>query len=347
VHPKNKRDVGNRLAHIALKKVYKKDVVYSGPVFNSLNREANKLKVFFDYVGDSLKINNGKTLAGFELIDESGNRLPATATIKNNVIGLFHPNIENPVGLCYGWAPFPNCNLVNSAELPALPFRAALPGYDIVDLMNKNRITIIGFGDSITKGYRPGVRLHQTFCALLERDLRELGFNVIVTNIGKGRERTDQALDRLINQVVSRNPDIVLLMYGTNDSHIDVGKDSSRLDIDKYKVNLHELIKKLREANIQPVLMTEPRMTNSAKAKENEPYASNDMNFMLQDYVNICQEIAKEEKVEFVDHFQIWTKSEKAGQNLDEWLTDGVHPNPEGHKKIAEAILPVLLKTLK
>ena len=126
-----------------------------------------------------------------------------------------------------------------------------------------------------------------------------------------------------------------------------MGKDTSRLDIDKYKANLHELIKNLRDANIQPVLMTEPRMTNSAKAKENEPYKNNDMNFMLQGYVDICRKVAKEEKVEFVDHFQIWTKSEKLGQNLDEWLTDGVHPNPEGHNKMAETILPVLLKILK
>jgi lysophospholipase L1-like esterase len=135
-------------------------------------------------------------------------------------------------------------------------------------------------------------------------------------------------------------------MYGTNDSHIDVGKETSRLAIDKYEANLHEIIKKLRKAKIKPVLMTEPRMTNSASAKENEPYKNNDMNFKLREYVDICRKVAKEEKVDFVDHFQVWTENEKSGQDLDEWLTDGVHPNPKGHKKMAETILPVIRKII-
>jgi len=74
---------------------------------------------------------------------------------------------------------------------------------------------------------------------------------------------------------------------------------------------------------------------------------SNDMNFMLCNYVGGCRQVAKEENMEFVDHFQYWSMREASGQNLDDWLTDGVHPNPKGQKIMAELILPILMKTVK
>ncbi len=346
IHPKNKRDVGNRLARIALKKTYKQDIIDSGPVIKSVTRKGQTLKILYTNTGNSLNTGEEKDLLGFELISKSGIRLPASAIIEGNEVVLYHPKIKDPAGVCYGWAPYPNCNLMNKDNLPAEPFRFSLSADDISTLMNKNRIILIGFGDSITKGYRLGVRLDETFCSLLEINLRENGLNAWVINIGKGGERTDQALGRIEEEVIGRNPDMVLLMYGTNDSHIDYGKNKSRLTLEKYEANLHELIKKLRDAGIKPVLMTEPRMTNSAKAKDNEPYKSNDMNFMLRKYVAICGQMAEDDEIAFVDHFQFWSTRQKSGQNLDEWLTDGVHPNPKGHEKMAELILPILTKTL-
>ena len=78
------------------------------------------------------------------------------------------------------------------------------------------RPTIIALGDSITKGVRSGVTKEQTSAAILAREHKQ-----IVLNVGIGGERTDQALKRLHEAVISKRPRFVLIMYGTNDSYID------------------------------------------------------------------------------------------------------------------------------
>ena len=120
-------------------------------------------------------------------------------------------------------------------------------------------VRIITLGDSITKGVRSGVTADQTFAALLEAELQNAGRNVTVTNVGIGGERTDQALKRLAKDVIAKRPHLVTIMYGTNDSYVDVGKEASRLSLDEYRANLKTRVARLRSAGIEPILMTEPR----------------------------------------------------------------------------------------
>ena len=63
--------------------------------------------------------------------------------------------------------------------------------------------------------------------------------------------------------------------------------------------------------------------------------------------MKVCREVAAETKAPLVDHFAEWSKKAKDGTNLSGWMTDECHPNPEGHKVLAEAILPVLLEAAK
>ena len=119
-------------------------------------------------------------------------------------------------------------------------------------------IRIITLGDSITKGVRGGVKAEETFSALLERTLRQNGLQVTVKNVGIGGERTDQALKRLDRDVISQQPQFVTIMYGTNDSWVDIGKTESRITAEAYEANLREIVKRLQAAQIQAVLMTEP-----------------------------------------------------------------------------------------
>jgi lysophospholipase L1-like esterase len=200
---------------------------------------------------------------------------------------------------------------------------------------------IVTLGDSITKGARTGVKQEETFAALLQAALREQGRDGEVTNVGIGGERTDQALKRL-EKVIALKPGIVTVMYGTNDSYVDPGKKGSRITVEEYGENLTRIVKQLRKAGIEPVLMTEPRWgkTGGPNGVGEHP------NLRLHKYMTACREVAQKMDVPLVDHFQIWSDAETAGTTIGDWTTDQCHPNPEGHRRLHQAILPVVLKTL-
>ncbi len=222
-------------------------------------------------------------------------------------------------------------------------------------------LTIVALGDSITKGVRSGVTMEQTFAALIEKSLLQQGMAARVVNTGIGGERTDQALKRL-DQVIKVpiapdhpsttqtpgaegssavphiQPDIVTVMYGTNDSYVDQGKTTSRLTVEEYRTNLQTIVVELLRRGILPVLMTEPRW--SEKAAKNG--LGENPNVRLEPFVIACRETAAQWRVPLIDHYAAWTKAGEAGTDLHAWTTDGCHPNPAGHQVMAELILPVL-----
>jgi acyl-CoA thioesterase-1 len=161
-----------------------------------------------------------------------------------------------------------------------------------------------------------------------------------VTNVGIGGERTDQALKRLDSAVIARQPHVVTIMYGTNDSYVDAGKSESRLSLDTYRDNLREIVTRLRKAGAEPILMTEPRW--GAKARVNG--AGEHPNVRLNRYVEACREVANETGAALVDHFAHWSEQEAKGQDLGEWTTDQCHPNPAGHRILLEQMLPAALE---
>jgi acyl-CoA thioesterase-1 len=202
---------------------------------------------------------------------------------------------------------------------------------------------IVMLGDSITKGVRAGVKLDDTFAAISEKRLRELGWHVRVTNVGIGGERTDQALERLERDVLARKPRLVAIMYGTNDSYVDAGKDSSRLPMEAYRSNLQSLVERVRAAGATPILMTEPRW--GAKAKSNGH--GEHPNERLEDYLDACRDVARTTKTPLVDHYAHWLANELRGQEIGDWTTDQCHPNSHGHRQIAEIMIPILSSILR
>lgn len=123
IHPKNKQEVGRRLALNALKIAYSKDIVFSGPIYKSMKIYGNKIQLTFDHIADGLKISNGKALKGFSIAGFNKQFKWAKAKIEDDKVVVRHPEIDNPVAVRYAWASNPECNLVNSADLPASPFR--------------------------------------------------------------------------------------------------------------------------------------------------------------------------------------------------------------------------------
>jgi acyl-CoA thioesterase-1 len=203
-------------------------------------------------------------------------------------------------------------------------------------------VRIVTLGDSITKAVRPGVGPMEAFAWMLGADLRERGINAETINVGIGGEKTNQALMRLERDVVSKQPTIVTIMYGTNDSYHDKDASAPRLTIEQYRNNLTKIVEKLRLAGAIPILMTPPRWGKTAKNGVGE-----DPNGLLSTYLPACREVSHKENVPLVDHFQIWSDAEANGTDISAWTTDLCHPNPEGQRKLADAILPVLLESLK
>ncbi len=206
------------------------------------------------------------------------------------------------------------------------------------------RAVIVTLGDSITKGVRTGVTAEETFAARLQVLLKEeADIDAEVVNVGIGGERTDQALVRLEKDVLAKRPAIVTVMYGTNDSYVDKGKDASRITVDEYTANLRELVKRLRAAGVKPVLMTEPRWGEQASPNG----VGEHPNVRLEKYVEACRAVAKESETPLVDNYAHWSEAVEKGTDLGAWTTDQCHPNAKGHAEIARTMLPVVRKAVE
>ncbi len=123
IHPRNKKDVGYRLALWALAKDYGfTNIVFSGPLYKNMIIDGNKIVLSFDYC-DGLKSSDGKPLSHFEIAGDDKNFLPAVAEINADKIIVSCNKIEKPVAVRYGWSHTAEPNLCNNAGLPASSFR--------------------------------------------------------------------------------------------------------------------------------------------------------------------------------------------------------------------------------
>lgn len=125
IHPTNKQDVGYRLAAIALNNDYDKNVVFSGPTFKSMEIKENKIILTFDNIGEGLTTTeNSGSIHGFEVAGLDKIFYKAKAEIINNKVIVYSGNVTNPLAVSYGWADDAGaCNLYNSENFPAVPFR--------------------------------------------------------------------------------------------------------------------------------------------------------------------------------------------------------------------------------
>jgi sialate O-acetylesterase len=123
IHPRNKRDVGQRLALWALAKDYGVEgVVYSGPLYKSFSVEGAKIRVSFDHAG-GLKSRDGKELNWFEIAGEDKKFVKATAIVDGGTVVVSSDAVAKPVAVRFAFDKLAMPNFVNSAGLPAGPFR--------------------------------------------------------------------------------------------------------------------------------------------------------------------------------------------------------------------------------
>lgn len=129
IHPRNKQDVGARLANMALHRTYGHDeILDSGPRYKSHRAEGSKLLVTFDFAGGGLSARDDRPLTGFEICGHSTPWTTADVEIAApDKVALTASGVDNPTGVRFAWDKLATPNLVNSAGLPAAPFRAGTP----------------------------------------------------------------------------------------------------------------------------------------------------------------------------------------------------------------------------
>lgn len=127
IHPRNKQDVGLRLALIALNKTYGyTDITYSGPTYKSMEIQNGKAVITFDNAsiyGDLKTTSKYGYIEGFSIAGEDGRFVWAKAYIEGEKVVVYHPAIPSPKMVRYAWSDNPDVNLYNGEGLPAVPFR--------------------------------------------------------------------------------------------------------------------------------------------------------------------------------------------------------------------------------
>jgi sialate O-acetylesterase len=124
IHPRNKQEVGRRLARLALADVYKHPVVARGPLAREMVVEQDRIRVRFDHADGGLKTRDGQPPSHFELCGNgTTGYVPARAVIEGDSVVLSSPSCPTPTGVRFAWHKLAMPNLVNAAGLPAAPFR--------------------------------------------------------------------------------------------------------------------------------------------------------------------------------------------------------------------------------
>jgi sialate O-acetylesterase len=127
IHPRDKQDVGHRLALLARNKTYgEKDVVASGPVFKKMKIEGNKAILTFDNVDGGLMSRDGQPLTWFGIAGHDGKFVEGDATIVGDKLEVSSAEVDHPEAVRFAWREIAQPNFCNKAELPAEPFRTEL-----------------------------------------------------------------------------------------------------------------------------------------------------------------------------------------------------------------------------
>jgi len=126
IHPKNKQDVGKRLALAAEKIAYGQNVEYSGPTIKSMQVQDGKIVLTFDHADGGL-VNKGDAVEGFEIAGQDGKFVKADAKIDGDKVVVSSDQVKEPKQARYGWFDDPKCTIYNKSGLPMGPFRTSTP----------------------------------------------------------------------------------------------------------------------------------------------------------------------------------------------------------------------------
>ena len=178
---------------------------------------------------------------------------------------------------------------------------------------------VVCFGDSITKrGYPQALQKLQ---------------NVDVINAGVAGNSTSQALKRMSKDVLDNDPDLVVILFGTNDLRVDAPK--VHVDVEQYRANLKKMIDNCQLHKAKVVLCTLPPINEEEFFTRHDKQIYDDaggLDNLIKDYQSAAAQVAKANEVPLVDLTELLKKEPK-------WISkDGVHPASQGNQIIAEHI---------
>ena len=206
---------------------------------------------------------------------------------------------------------------------------------------------VVLFGDDIILGEYEGLRPNEKLSFLLEEKFKAEGADISIVNAGKAGDNAQMALQRMQQEVVTKRPDVVVILFGINDAFVDPGQFKARISLNTYREQLVQMVRFLKQVNITPILLSPPPLgkflpEDTEKGFNREPYASAGPNFLMDPYVSACMEMAKSEQLITVDLYNEWKKKETEGKTLSDLRVQDYLPNGEGMKAIVDQLFPVL-----
>jgi len=212
-------------------------------------------------------------------------------------------------------------------------------------------IKLVAFGDSTTA---PRGKV-QTYLDCLTHDLPMQGMEVDAINAGIRGNTTARARERFAKDVLKQHPDIAIIQFGINDSAIDVWQTppatQSRVAQDQYTRNIEYFAKTLQAQDCKVILMTPNPMCWTRTLKRiygKPPYRPDDpdgFNMTLRAYVTDLRGVARNLKLPLVDVYAAFqAHAQSKGQTIGDLLLDGMHPNDNGHRLVANLLITEIIK---
>jgi len=204
-------------------------------------------------------------------------------------------------------------------------------------------LVIVTFGNSTTA---PRKDVDKVYSVRIHELLNEAGIQNKVINSGIGGSHSgsvkdndytkiEHGMDRFEKAVLNHHPDWVTLNFGLNDAYQDKGVGtSSRIPVEKYIENLTHFITQIKKDNGEIILLTPNPVGSRLDRFRYE---------RLTEYRKAAKSVAKMNHVYFIDSWKLFYRHTRNNpSSIDSLLPDGTHPNDEGHKLIADAIVRII-----
>lgn len=201
--------------------------------------------------------------------------------------------------------------------------------------------TVVCLGDSITATGRESSTGEQGYCQIVEKLLNEGGVEAKVVNAGIGGNTSEDGLGRLEPDVLAHHPDVVTVMFGTNDQNHAVDAIGPRVSLDGFEFALREIVRRVRLAGVECVLMTPPPISDAWFKRSEVPafYHKLGASVMVGQYADRVRMISRMLNTPLVDMYAAFVQVMIAGADMDALIPDGVHPWAKGHEIMAREMI--------
>jgi acyl-CoA thioesterase-1 len=190
----------------------------------------------------------------------------------------------------------------------------------VSDLRSGCDVTIVAFGDSITAGYAVRHGFPYFWEELLKQRYPDAGIKLI--NSGVSGNTTIDGLARLDWDALAYRPDLITINFGINDA-------AMCIDLEEFKENLMQMIMRTQAGPGSEILLL-----------SSQPLVAPGFDRLVIKYYDAVKDVAKAEEVGFVDVYAAWMERVNRGMPLSSFILPGLdHPNEEGYKIIAEALM--------